>query len=311
MKTKKILIGTFIYKLTGMSMIKKVFSIVSLFLMLIFYSCEKEITLDLPAVEKKIVIQGSIEQDQYPLVIVSTNSAYFSTVDSVALLNMIVKDARVYVSDGAITDTLSMTIIPYFPFFAYIGTLIKGVVGKTYNLTVITGGKTFYATTIITPPDRLDTVYFKPEPTKGDSLGYLWSRYSGDQTNVKYYRGYAKRIHKDDRFIPLLGSMFDGQFLTGQTISFYMSRGVANWYGEFTDQDREELGYFKDGDTVVLKICTMDKVHYDFWKAVEKDLFSGGSPFGTPATIPTNITGGAIGIWGGFGSTYDTIYCKK
>jgi len=302
--------------LAGKRIIKKLFSIVSLFLMLIFYSCEKEITLDLPAVEKRIVIQGSIEQDQYPLVIVSMNSAYFSTVDSVALLNMIVKDAKVYVSCDTTTDTLSMTMIPYFPFFAYTGIRIKGEVGKMYNLTVITGGKTFSATTIITPPDYLDTVYFKPtEPIKvnssGDTLGYLWSRYSGDQTNVKYYRGYAQRIHQDDRFIPLLGSMFDGQFLTGQTISFYMSRGVENWYGEFTNEDREELGYFKVGDTVVLKICTMDKVHYDFWKAVEKDLFSGGSPFGTPATIPTNISGGAIGIWGGFGSTYDTIYCKR
>jgi len=293
------------------NIIKKINLLSVVFLVLIFSSCEKEITLNLPAVGKKIVIQGSIEQDQYPIVIISTNSPYFSTVDSIALVNMIVRDAVVYVSDGTDTDTLAMTIIPYFPFFGYTGTHLKGVIGKTYSLTVITGGQTFTASTIITPPDHLDTVYFKPEPTKGDTLGYIWSRYSGDQTNIKYYRGYAKRIHKDDRFIPLLGSMFDGQFLTGQTISFYMSRGVANWYGEFTDQDREELGYFKVGDTIVLKICTMDKIHYDFWKAVEKDLFSGGSPFGTPSTVPTNIRGGALGIWGGFGSTYDTIYAKK
>ena len=292
-------------------LVKRIFSVFAILLTLSFYACEKEISLNLPAVEKKIVIQGSIEINQNPLVIISTNSPYFTTVDSVTLVNMIVRDAKVYVSDGISTDTLTMTMIPYFPFFAYTSTHIRGEVGKIYNLTVITGGQTYTASTIITLPERLDTMYFKPESTKGDSLGYIWSKYTGDQSNIKYYRGYSERLHKDNRFIPLFGSMFDGQFLTGQTIAFYMSRGVDNWYANFSDQDKAEFGYFKVGDTVVMKICTMDKIHYDFWKAIEKDLFSGNSPFGTPSTIPTNIKGGALGIWGGFGSSYDTVICKK
>lgn len=293
---------------------KKIINILSgVAAVLLFLSaCEKEISLDLPAVEKKIVIQGSIEQGQFPLVIISTNSPYFAHVDSASLMDMIIRNAEVTVSDGPVTEKLSMTIIPFFPFLAYEGDTIKGIVGHTYNLSVKIGTSVFTATTTITPPDRLDSIWFKPDDTMGDTLGYLWATYSGDQSVIKYYRGYAKRVNKDNRFIPFFGSMFDGQFLAGQTYTFYMMRGIDNYYvDEFTDQEEKEFGYFKVGDTVVVKICTMDKVHYDFWKAIEKDMFSGGSPFGIPATVPTNIQGGALGIWGGFGATYDTIYAKR
>ena len=36
---------------------------------------------------------------------------------------------------------------------------------------------------------------------------------------------------------------------------------------------------------------------------------SNGSPFSSPVLIPSNISNGALGIWAGYGTWYDTLYC--
>ena len=34
---------------------------------------------------------------------------------------------------------------------------------------------------------------------------------------------------------------------------------------------------------------------------------SSGNPFSAPTTVTTNIEGGGLGVWGGYGATYDTL----
>lgn len=280
-----------------------------IFVLLNIVSCEKTITIDLPPLEERIVIQGAIEQNDYSLVFISKNAPYFASVDSAALVKMMVLDAKVYITDGITSEQLSIIFVPYFPFYAYSGDTIKGVVGRNYTLKVEAEGKTYNAITTITEPDYLDSTWFKKED-KRDSLGYIWARYTDDPYTIRYYMGLAKRLHKDNKFIQLFGSIFDGQFMNGQSITVSLSRGIDNLYKEPTQQERDEFGFFKIGDTIILKVCTMDKAHYDFWRIVNKEIYTGNSPFGTPSRVPTNLSGGALGFWGGFGVTYDTIYAK-
>jgi len=35
------------------------------------------------------------------------------------------------------------------------------------------------------------------------------------------------------------------------------------------------------------------------------------NPFSTPVNIPTNVSGGALGIWAGYSPWYDTLYCVQ
>lgn len=283
-----------------------------IFISLVFsliVSCEKTITIDLPPLVERIVIQGAIEQDDYPLVFISRNSPYFANVDSAALVKMMVLDAKVFVSDGISSEQLNIVFIPYFPFYAYKGDTIKGVVGRNYSLRVEAEGKTYNATTTITQPDNLDSLWFKRDDVK-DSLGYIWAKYTDDPSTIRYYMGLAKRLNKDKKFIQLFGSIFDGQFVNGQSITFSMTRGIDNLYKEPTQQERDEFGFFKVGDTIILKVCTMDKAHYDFWRIAEKEMYTGNSPFATPSRVPSNISGGGLGFWGGFGVTYNTIYAN-
>jgi hypothetical protein len=79
----------------------------------------------------------------------------------------------------------------------------------------------------------------------------------------------------------------------------------------FDDEDlpSQYRGYYKIGDTVVIKMSKLEKPVYEFMEKKYAQIFSGGSPFASPANIPTNIDGGALGVWAGYSPWYDTLIC--
>jgi len=279
-----------------------------LFFAFLLYSCERNITVDIPDSEEKLVMEGAIEQEEYPMVFLTKNLPYFGVVDSAAIIHLIVQEAVVIVSDGITTDTLQKTFdFNYFPPIYFKGTKIKGEAGKTYFLTVIAEGKTYTAeTAILSPPIGIDSLWFETDKEQ-DSLGYLWAIYNDPPEPGNYYRLYAKRLKKDNIFIPVLGSIYDDKFFNGQEFTFSMIRGVSNINS--TEKD-PEYGYFKIGDTIISKFTSIDKASYDFWRSAEGEMYSNGNPFLSPSQIVTNIKGGALGVWTGYGVFTDTVICK-
>lgn len=276
-------------------------------LLLVLASCEKNIEVDIPDPEEKIVVEGWIEPGDVAYVMLTKNSPYFSVVDSTSLMDMIVKNAIVKVSDGTNTEQLTMTIdTNYFPPILFKGNTLKGIAGKTYTLTVEAEGKFLESSTTIPFPIPLDTAWFKIEPGK-DSLGYLWATFTDPENETNYYRLTAKRLGKDKRFIPILGSVYEDKFFNGQSLTFSMNRGFESFTSDIEDN---EATYFKVGDTIILKSSTIDYSTYDFWRKAESEMFSSGNPFATPTSVPTNIIGGGLGIWGGYGVSYYTIIAK-
>lgn len=274
---------------------------------MLFSACEKNIEIEVPDPEEKIVVEGWIEPNQVANVMLTKNAAFFSVVDSTTLINMIVQNAIVKVSDGTTTEQLSMVIDPnYFPPILYRGSSLKGVVGKTYTLTIEADGKFLSAVTTIPIPIPLDSSWFQVEPGK-DSLGYLWATITDPQSETNYYRLCAMRKGKDNRFIPILGSVYEDKFFNGQSLTFSMNRGFESFT---TNVEDDEATYFKIGDTIILQSSTVDYTTFDFWRKAESEMFSSGNPFATPTSIPTNIVGGALGNWGGYGTSYDTIIAK-
>jgi hypothetical protein len=64
--------------------------------------CEKDITVDLPQADTKIVVQGSIEPGKSPIVILSYSAGYFDPADLNALANSYVRDAQVKMVHGTV-----------------------------------------------------------------------------------------------------------------------------------------------------------------------------------------------------------------
>ncbi len=291
----------------------KILTITLFIITITMISCEKEITIDLPTPESKLVIEGAIEEGQVPWVFITMNSPYFSPVDSTVLFNMIIKNAKVSVTDGITTDSLIPTWDPYtFPYYKYVGSTIIGQTGKTYWLKVEVDGKIYTASTGIYPAVCIDSLKFKLDRNQ-DSLGFVWLYLVDPDTLGNYYRIFTKVIGRDSIYLRPYPSVSDDKFFNGQFCEYMLERGrnplEDNLYANNgLDSAGVSRFYFRKGETVVVKLCTIDAFHYDFWYSVEQQFMTDGNPFASPISARTNITGGALGVWGGYGINLDTLH---
>jgi hypothetical protein len=298
-------------------------------LSLILSSCSTNIDLNLPEGEEKLVVEGHIEPGLPPFILLTKSTAYFASTNINDVANTFVHDAVIKVSDG--TDTVSLIEINLatipdslakmimdlyqinvhnvssgFNFTFYTSFSMTGVTGKTYSLTVEAQGKKL--TSITTIPDLVipDSFWVVP-PTNdplNDSMMLLYFAFKDPAAQANYYRYFTKR-NKEPFYPDRFTSVFDDNLFNGQDIKWNLSRG-ASAYDSF---NMKTYGMFWKGDTVIVKFCTIDLAHRDFWQTLESARSTGG-PYANPIQIKSNIVGG-LGIWGGYGSVYHTVYIPK
>ncbi|MBK9284336.1 MAG: DUF4249 domain-containing protein [Sphingobacteriaceae bacterium] len=275
---------------------------------LLFNSCRKDIKLNIPDYQQKVVVEASIETNGPPIVLLSWSVPYFGTFDFTTPEKAFIKGAKVIVSDGILTDTL-VELDPSIGYF-YAGLKIKGEVGKTYQLQIEVNGKTYNASSSIRTPAKLDSLYFKGEQ---DSLGYIWQRFSEPAGVGDFYRWFAKRITKDDFYAAPFGSAFDDKYIDGKSFDFAYDRGPQpNKIQEFRDDP--EQGYFKRGDTVIVKFCKIGKEEYDFWNTYYQNKASNSNPFSAPSNIKSMLNSNDKDVFGSFTAyspSFDTIIIPK
>lgn len=289
-------------KINHLKLLVLIFSAIVLFI-----SCEKDITVNLPKQKQQYIVEGYIENGLPAYVMLSKTADYFSPVDSTALQQYMVKNATIVISDGDITDTL-LQVDPSIGYF-YFSPKIIGQTGKNYSLRIITpDNELLTAETKMLPAVPLDSVWFKIQEGK-DSLGYVWAHLKDPDTLGNCYRWFAKRLNKDKMFIAPSGSVFEDKFINGKAFDFAYNRGhLPN--STASEDENEEAGFYKTGDTIMVKFCTITEESYKFWRQAESQAGSSGSPFGSPAVFPTNIKGG-IGIFEAFNPTFYTVIAKK
>lgn len=271
----------------------------------ILAACSVEPDLDAVPYEKKLVIDGAIEDKGYARVYLSYSASYFDEIDSANIIQLIEGRAKVTVSDGTDSEILTLRRDNnYFPPYIYESTSLRGQAGKTYNLTVDLQGQRYTATTTIPPVASLDRLWFEDIAGR-DSLGYLYGAISDDPNAANYYRIFTQRVNQDSKYIPMYLSAVGDQYFNGKKFNFSILRGPEDFTNIIDDL------YFKKGDTVLVKFCTMDKAHFDFWRTLERELYVVGNPFASSGNeIISNIDGKkALGVWGGYGvKYYRTIY---
>ena len=283
------------------------FFVVVIALMFVFFSaCEKDITIDLPEAEPKLVVEGYIVPGQPAYIFISRTTSYFAPTDSASLIASAVKGATVTINNGVVIDTL----IEPFPDvgYLYVSPIILGQVGGVYELIVSTQeGEIVNSITTINPPVDLDSTWFLAQPEL-DSLGWAWATLTDPPQPENHYRWFAKRLTKDDDFIAPLGSVMEDEFFNGLTFDFAYNRGQKPNSNE-VDDNNDEAGWFKRGDTIVVKFASITRQSYEFWRSAESQTAGNGNPFGSPAPLKSNINGG-FGIWEGFSFTLDTIIAQ-
>src|ERR1035437_1711331 len=169
--------------------------------LLLLASCQKEITVKLPAAIQKICVDGRIEPGMPPYVILTHNTPYFGPTDVNSLQSMFVHNAVITVSNGATTVTLTEycskslpdSLLPVVASFTGVDTAslklfnyclyttfnkaVWGTVGTTYNLSINAEGKILTSSTSILTPIPLDRTWYKYSKTNkaGDSLGFVYA----------------------------------------------------------------------------------------------------------------------------------------
>jgi len=291
-------------------------------------ACEKEIDFELPEVDKKIVVEGKIEQGLPPFVMLTKTVGYFEDTDINTLQSLFIHNATVTVSNGTFTETLTeictseiedsllptvaeligvtLNELETFGFCLYttLNPAMFGEVGKSYALTIEAEGKTLTSTTTIPTLVYMDSYYYKDQPGYSD-YGYLWFKLNDPPIVNNAYRIFTKRGEQDEIFIPANGSVFDDHFFNGLNFEAFIFRGHINDSKDPADYS-ETADYFHQGDTIIIKFCSIDQPHFEFLSSFEIASFNNGNPFVAPAQVQTNIEGG-LGVWGGYGVTYDTL----
>ncbi len=313
--------------------------IIGLIVLLFFtISCEKEVEIEIPGYEKQLVVDGFIETNQPPFVLLSNSQDIYSPTDLNSFLSGFISGAIITVSDGTnsvvldeiCTDNLPpgteefaaqifglpVEEIANYHLCAYtsFNPLIFGQVGKTYDLTVSYEGKNYTSTTQILAPTYFDSTYWKPTEGLTD-YGYSYVTLSDPVETKDAYKWEVKRINKnedgkeiDATFTKTFQPIFNDDFINGLTFDFWYENPMS-----FKEENSksEFRGYYKLNDTVVIKFSKMDQITFEFFEKKYVQLSSGGSPFASPSNIPTNIKGGALGVWAGFSPIFDTLICKQ
>lgn len=263
--------------------------------------------LKLPEYKQKLVVEASIETGSSAVVMLSWSVPFFGEFDFSTPEKAFIKGALVTLSDGTQVDTLKE--VDPSKGYLYLGSKITGQQGRTYQLNVTVNGKSYTASSTILTPAPLDSLYFKGEQ---DSLGFIWQHFSEPVGSGDCYRWFAKRLGTDLFYAAPFSSAFDDKFIDGKSFDFAYDRGPQpNQIQEYRDDP--EQGYFKRGDTVVVKFCKIGKKEYNFWYTYYLNKSSNGNPFSAPANVKGTFDDeqNVFGAFVAYAPYFDTIIIPK
>lgn len=303
---------------------------------ILFSACQKEVEIDIPGYEEKVVFDGRIETGFPPFLLISKTNDIYAPTDLNSILQSFQSGAFVQMivdGDTVVLDEICSNNLPAGtegPFAAFFGVEVAdlpfidiclystfdsnffGQVGKTYTLNIAFQGEAFSATTSIVPPVYLDSVYWQEDPNTPNN-GFCWARLSDPAGTPNAYFWESRRIHlnalgepTDLQFVPTFSPVTDDTFFDGLSFEF----GYENPHNFNPETPAEERGFYQLGDTAVIKFSSLDQQAYDFLEKKYIQLQSGGSPFASPINVPSQFNNGALGSWIGYSTTFDTLFCK-
>ena len=304
---------------------------ISIYILLILFSCTKEIEIPIENQSKQFVVTGHIEKGKPATVLLQRSLPYFDPIilDLNDPLNSIifkslVNNATIRLTTSNGESEILTEVIPNVNdtwFYNYAGTII-GQEGVSYRLEIEKEDTTLWSITTIPelPEINEDNLRFLYRPDDS-AYCYLAGTLSDPDTIGNCYRAFSKTSSndwgEDPFFMPMLeqDGNYNDEYINGwEDFSFPMYKGRGFWqeWGKQEDETTDEevdgssgatTGFWNIGDEVQVKWSAVDRGSWDFWISLQYN--NPGGPFGSPAQAKTNINGG-LGVWGGSSSQYIT-----
>jgi len=240
--------------------------------LLLFTSCEKKVNLSYKGNNSRIIIEGNITNEAGPYFVKITKSVNLTATET----NPTIDDALVTISDNAGNNETLTSLGKGM----YRTTLLNGVEGRTYTLTVKTEGQTYTAQSTMPQQVAFDSIKVEKLTVIGEVEFNIIPVYKDPIAKGNNYRFVLSINNK----------LINQHFIQNDEVR----NGLVNTSRlEYNDEDLK----LKSGDTVDIKMQCIDKNVALFYTSLALMADSGPGGGTTPNNPPNNISNGALGIF--------------
>ncbi len=248
----------------------------------VLQACEKVIDLNLKNIEPQLIIEGNVDNEGQPAFVKISRSVNFNSPSNYPG----VSGAVVSISEvGGNTYSLNETITGY-----YSNRNLRGVIGKTYNLSVLLNGKTYTASSTIPRQAKIDTIIQNKFLTARDGNVPSLEVYYRDLPGFGDYAHIVQEVNR--KSVPLLFNVDDDRFSDGGIVPF-----------QIVNIDNNKL---KVGDTVRLQLRFVDQFVYRYLRGLQDNALGNT----VPANPENNIKGEALGIFSAHAAETKTLVIR-
>lgn len=245
---------------------------------LLLFSCEKEIDLDLDESPQLFVIEAVVHDSLGDNYVLLSKTRAFDNNNPIE----IVSNATVIIKDGTGAVYNLSEVSPGY----YTDPTLAGVSGRTYELNVTINGEIITATSYMNVRTEIDSITYEADPSFGgpdEEVEYSVLCHFTDSLNfVNYYR--MKAFLVDEQF-----------------------PGFDNWNDIGIDGTSTFLPVFSAtylaGDTATIQLLSVDETNFRYFTALSSS--QDGEVPGNPIT---NLSGDkAVGYFGAYAKSQVTI----
>lgn len=247
-----------------------------------------------------MVVEGWIDSGMPPIVFVSTPvKAVDNLRASTSLSDVNLRHAKVTIEcDGQTYPLTCRYSEAYFLRFYFTTSELIGEVGRSYHLRVEYLDDVAEAVATITPPkeiDKLTVVRAENEPDSYSIQAYLHN----DTSKREYFKFFVWNTTEDSSYASSFSETFSNEGAAEEVC--VTVKGSTRLTTEGAEVN------FHKGDTVKVKLATMNSEAFEFWKGFDQNSTCLRFPIISVFRNCQGNVNGALGYWIGYGTNEYTV----
>ena len=259
--------------------------ILSFIVALISASCTKNIHLNLQNAAGLLVIEGNINNQPGPYTVyLSKTLTYYDSNNIVP-----VSGGHITISDNLGNKDSLIELSPG----TYQTSSITGTVGRTYHLSVSSGGKQYDAYSTMNPPVPIDSIGILTLTFFGKTQSRAFVQYHDPANVTNYYKGFlyiSTYYSPADSAVHLVrGPAKQAKVIA---VNDYLNNGLTAEVFMRSDID------FNRWDTVTAELDAIDQPMYNYWNTLNTATLSTQSA--APANPTSNISNNGLGYFSAY-----------
>ncbi|MBI2259642.1 MAG: DUF4249 domain-containing protein [Flavobacteriia bacterium] len=252
---------------------------------LIFFSCEKVVDINLNEKDPQIVIEGNINDQAGPYFVKLSQTVNYDQTNEFPEIS----GAFVLINDNyGNLDTLFETVNPGI----YATKFLQGENERTYTLKVVTNGKEYLSTSTIHSPVQIDTLTIENQSLPMGNKKVINVEFQDVAGKTNYYR-----------FIKIVNNVVQPTIYLAEDLT----QDGEKLKVSLIDKKSEDVN-IKSKDTITIVLESIDENVHAYFKSLLK-LNSGGmiNQSSTPTNPISNINNNALGYFNACSLTTKTI----